>query len=1248
MSYFLVDTEDYLGDLASGGGLETLTSQTKFPSLKRFGEEGSADEALVKQVILEVQKDLEFGYIAEMLLKAKPPVTITDGIVEEEEIQEASYTGNLETLAKAIVNRFPEGTETVFDPMCGVGSVLFEAARRGMKVAGNDANPYAYRFTKGCLEGEKLSPEDADRLINPTSVEGWFTKEYTGEHPENKQLRSWVDGFAHLVNNGFKDKKLLTAQAVLSSFVGRFFGGGHTAMKSGQLQTDIIECQRYIRESIQEVNQLIGEVGGRGVVSDRDVMSIDIPKADVIFFDPETPNFSFKDYANRNGILLQEKFSHPELSNVQLLALLKRLAESCGILIMLIPEKSEIDWDTELRKVKPTIESLKLKTFREIEAPSEIERALTPRRLSISEADPYLANPPEDKAYKYVAQHHFRGKTAHTDLRMETENKDMLIGWTLNDLIAGAIKEPVMTLTDAREIEKDASKYFKIDWNTGEWAKRIKKGTTKPVNVTLMTEKKAPEPAEWLDYEGVTEPGEVGATKQYPGVFLSVDKGTVEYGAQKPWSHEYFFSGGTLKGKIVFRQLTAAFGEAIQKSTALQRHILMSQSLLEEDFEDDLRRAFKNKSVTESILKVPAETFKDCFLLEVQYDLDSFCEARILPPSEEVSGGVKWFMIKPLDQTPYVLTKEAVNKKWLPPLGISALPKKIRDEISEPMRFWNARKVNEAQMVRDELVGEGVDELPIVQEATKQFVLLYHWFSKVGEKLRAGASDFHFDLFLMNGKKEHFELDLDPLEAGEISAHPATPEFDHDEKAEGYIEPGEVGNPTKETGSWIEPWDKGSVVVYEDLPVFKKILFKGDKLKGLWVFEREAPDSEFWRVAKSELAPGVQEGGEGSGHWGHSGDSPNVGGSTSGGGVAGKKLPDYKKVKLPESITTVGVKTREGKPYESWKQVAEDMDAGLEVQMTDEQQLALVDWLTTGDNIIFWPKNEIGEDKIVASIPEGFADDLGGRFAAYLREGKDKGSIAFIHKKIREGMFLPKMSQDARQGLIDEMKAKFDLDYGKIGSEIEAKKGAFAVSGASAALQMWVFDKDFDKGMTAAGRTKFVDIAIQESWSTSSRSVGSQVLQQGIKDELGSNVPLWNSEAKAYNVDRAVKSIPSNVKMAVREHVRKTYNETQDWLGKEIENARAGKSKYIPQRRALAPFLEEDEIILFRGVKSKVTIQSPLSSWTVDPGVAKAFDGHDTIEERLNIKDIYVCVGSPRWKGMTAESEFIMIGKKEK
>jgi hypothetical protein len=265
----------------------------------------------------------------------------------------------------------------------------------------------------------------------------------------------------------------------------------------------------------------------------------------------------------------------------------------------------------------------------------------------VEKQDQFLVIPPENQKYPYVVQQHWRGKSVHSDLRIGYKPGKLLIGWTLNTAIPGVIKEPVTTLAEARKVAREKmDEYSKVNWSNGEWALRDKRGVEKPSRTSVLAEqKKVQAPWAWLSVEGVTkmpEEGEalpVGGTKNFPGVFQIVDRGDLEFGAQKSWFHEYFVNGDGMNYRILFRQL-----------------------------------------------KLAAET---------------------LPPSEsngEESEGGSWLFMRPESQTPYVLEKEAVDKGWMPPPGVSALPEAVRSQVPNHYQYWMISNQAKAKMTRDYLV----------------------------------------------------------------------------------------------------------------------------------------------------------------------------------------------------------------------------------------------------------------------------------------------------------------------------------------------------------------------------------------------------------------------------------------------------------------------------------------------------------------------------------------------------------------
>ena len=162
----------------------------------------------------------------------------------------------------------------------------------------------------------------------------------------------------------------------------------------------------------------------------------------------------------------------------------------------------------------------------------------------------------EREKFRFVAQHHWRGKSVHTDMRFEMNGH--LLGFTLADAFEGKVTEPVETPKQAADMEK-RSEIWKVDWSTGAPKKRgeaVEK---------IWCDMKAKQPKGWLDIKGVVPPGEIGATREFPGVFHVIDKGQVEHGAIKPYFVEMFLHGKKLKGRYIFRKLAREEGIKIGK-----------------------------------------------------------------------------------------------------------------------------------------------------------------------------------------------------------------------------------------------------------------------------------------------------------------------------------------------------------------------------------------------------------------------------------------------------------------------------------------------------------------------------------------------------------------------------------------------------------------------------------------------------------------------------------------------------------
>jgi len=395
--------------------------------------------------------------------------------------------------------------------------------------------------------------------------------------------------------------------------------------------------------------------------------------------------------------------------------------------------------------------------------------------------------------------------SCHGDLRLERE--DDLIGWTLLMQIEGYPKEPITTLKEAKEFfEKYKSEAFKIDFETGEFKYRTDKaGRKRKLEIQVVPKKS--EPIIWLfnenlvevnqfDYfvEGVAPIGTPGSTANYPGVFLIIDKGYVEYGAVKPYFFEYFFNSGILKGRHIIRTLT------------------------HEEFKEVLP---------------PAEA----------------------PEEEEIRSKHFFVMIQPEEQLPYVLSARAVETGYIPPYKYSALPEYIRKNIPEKYQYWKYKDKKKRIELRDYLV-KNYEELHIdlkklvKMEENEDFGIWRIWWKRETKEgkpvivVRWGPSTQYY---LMKVGDKVFESLYNPMETFTF-LYPRRVKTDlMSIKSKTKLEPKTELNPTKATACYIEPIILDKVQIFESSPEFIKFEYKNE----LYVVKKQ-PKEDFWLFEKSE------------------------------------------------------------------------------------------------------------------------------------------------------------------------------------------------------------------------------------------------------------------------------------------------------------------------------------------------------------------------------------------------------------
>jgi len=404
--------------------------------------------------------------------------------------------------------------------------------------------------------------------------------------------------------------------------------------------------------------------------------------------------------------------------------------------------------------------------------------------------------PMDDKPHEGVLQHHFRGKSVHSDFRVEVfPNEPKLFGITLDDQKKGVITEDVDTVEEARAIDREWSKYSKLTDDPSDKRK-------------IMVERKAREPSDWLfpgkpiGYAKVVPPGTVGATKEHEGVFIISDRFKVYLGAQKPHFREFFIHGKRMTGRWVVVDLPNPYREEMPRREFIT---FMWKP------EDQTPYVLTSRAVKKRWIPPKGVS---CLPPEIRSEI----------PSE--------FMYWKIEDENERLTK--------------------RDELVKNIRLGKIK----IKSLRHSFIH--LQEPPDIGEATNvPFVLQHHWWHSPAAPVRAGPTEEYYHLRIEWKENEPllcWTFRDNPAEGPASGVY--RPSKDHDWMTkQGEIKPGQQGNPNKKISAWIDIIDKGKVTIYEMGDIFGKFHFKGKLMKGTYIIKRRDPKSTMWAIEKVEASP---------------------------------------------------------------------------------------------------------------------------------------------------------------------------------------------------------------------------------------------------------------------------------------------------------------------------------------------------------------------------------------------------------
>ncbi len=392
------------------------------------------------------------------------------------------------------------------------------------------------------------------------------------------------------------------------------------------------------------------------------------------------------------------------------------------------------------------------------------------RKINIKlDADVFMTLPDEDKKWLGSLVIHGRGKSVHGDLMFQV-SKDWTTSWTM--YIPKGLSKVPDTYTEFEELVKK------------EIMPVVREKLESPT-LRFVCGKKEPKPAEWLDYRGKVEPGEIGATKNEPGFFYIADRFDVEFGTQKPHYHEYFCNGTLFKGRFCIRLL-------------------------------ENKKEWKKTG----------------------------------------EGLMTWMAVRPKEKTPYVISRRAVTKKWIPGFGHSALPKKIRAKIPDKYRYWRYRETAKQLEVRDTLVDE-LGKTLVKQDALGPAiykVFRQTWKGQTVIREGPARTRYYFAICQETKGSVKFALSLqnNPLENKEVAGvlfEEAASLCNLKNNVTDII-PGTKLNVTKNTPSKIELLERGSTSILSNTN-FRRYRLRDGKLKGTWVAFQREEGSAIWTLKQA-------------------------------------------------------------------------------------------------------------------------------------------------------------------------------------------------------------------------------------------------------------------------------------------------------------------------------------------------------------------------------------------------------------
>ena len=441
--------------------------------------------------------------------------------------------------------------------------------------------------------------------------------------------------------------------------------------------------------------------------------------------------------------------------------------------------------------------------------------SIVPLKEKKLQGDPYLTYPDESKDWKYVIQFHVRGLSVHGDLRLQI-GPDTLVGWTLD--LGKSLIRPMLRHTSESILTKvGITKSDVQDLKIAELSSKLEQNADGKKLKESLSKKT----------QDLTIP-------QFKTLLNELWKEEVEPIVNDPNRKIYTQTKGSMSVTWLKMEGEVPAGTVGGTSELEGQIIIMDRGTVEHGTQKSY--------------------FHEYWLHGERANGRIVIRRLATRPQWKTKESFAWltFFTKK-EERPYVISRRAVNRKWYPPKGISALPKETRVQIPEEYRYWISKDANAARDALVDKIGHGV---ALKLAAGLQFSVKRVWHK--GPEVQRGLPVTRYWILIHDGRKVmdawDFGVDNDPLaETGITARRKSGSGFDDLLKVNGDISADHPASMTKKLVNHFDTSDSGTAQIIKDANSLLQIRLNGKTLKGSYVFVKEDPGSDMWIFERAEL-----------------------------------------------------------------------------------------------------------------------------------------------------------------------------------------------------------------------------------------------------------------------------------------------------------------------------------------------------------------------------------------------------------